>query len=102
MAGVYQVGREDRVSETEFGAEVVIGYHGQYWDGGSVSFSCGGQSLTDRRNIGGSTVHSWAGVGLGELPVSKLVEIINKNNITRDRWIQTGALIIDESGCICL
>lgn len=48
-------------------------------------------------NIGGSTLHSWSGIGLGKLPVAKLTEMIKKNNIALDRWRTTGALIIDES-----
>ncbi|KAK4687337.1 ATP-dependent DNA helicase PIF1, partial [Tremellales sp. Uapishka_1] len=51
-------------------------------------------------NIGGSTLHSWAGVGLGELKVDKLVEIVKKNKMTLRRWRNTGALIIDEVSMI--
>jgi hypothetical protein len=48
-------------------------------------------------NIGGSTLHSWSGIGLGKFPVDKLTEMIKKNSIALDRWKTTGALIIDES-----
>ncbi|WWC93163.1 uncharacterized protein L201_008131 [Kwoniella dendrophila CBS 6074] len=51
-------------------------------------------------NIGGSTLHSWAGIGLGELPPQKLFENIIKNKITAQRWRTTGALIIDEISMI--
>ncbi|KAK8861367.1 hypothetical protein IAR55_002186 [Kwoniella newhampshirensis] len=51
-------------------------------------------------NIGGSTVHSWAGVGLGDLPAQKLYEKILRNKITATRWRTTGALIIDEISMI--
>nr|XP_019000033.1 uncharacterized protein I203_07567 [Kwoniella mangroviensis CBS 8507]OCF63494.1 hypothetical protein I203_07567 [Kwoniella mangroviensis CBS 8507] len=51
-------------------------------------------------NIGGSTVHSWAGIGLGELPAQKLYENILRNKITAKRWKSTGALIIDEVSMI--
>lgn len=50
-------------------------------------------------NIGGATIHSWAGIGLGKWDVDKLVGSIQKNGITRARWLSTGALIIDESKC---
>jgi ATP-dependent DNA helicase PIF1 len=48
-------------------------------------------------NIGGSTLHSWSGIGLGKFPVAKLTEMIRKNNVAVERWRTTGALIIDES-----
>jgi hypothetical protein len=51
----------------------------------------------DGSNIGGSTLHSWSGIGLGKLPVAKLTEMVRKNNVTVERWRTTGALIIDES-----
>jgi ATP-dependent DNA helicase PIF1 len=56
----------------------------------------------DGRNIGGSTLHSWSGIGLGKLPVAKLTEMIRKNNIAVERWRTTGALIIDESEFLSL
>nr|XP_019009026.1 uncharacterized protein I206_05666 [Kwoniella pini CBS 10737]OCF47807.1 hypothetical protein I206_05666 [Kwoniella pini CBS 10737] len=51
-------------------------------------------------NIGGSTVHSWAGIGLGELPAEKLYQNVLRNKITAKRWKTTGALIIDEVSMI--
>ncbi|RXK40277.1 hypothetical protein M231_02391 [Tremella mesenterica] len=51
-------------------------------------------------NIGGSTVHSWAGIGLGQFPVDRLVNNIRSNNVTRDRWQSTHALVIDEISMI--
>ena len=54
-------------------------------------------SLADISNIGGTTVHSWAGIGLGDKPVDQLVTNIKANNVTRGRWESTDALIIDES-----
>jgi ATP-dependent DNA helicase PIF1 len=56
----------------------------------------------DGSNIGGSTLHSWSGIGLGKLPVAKLTEMIRKNNIAVERWRTTGALIIDESEFLSL
>ncbi|WWD16729.1 hypothetical protein CI109_101160 [Kwoniella shandongensis] len=51
-------------------------------------------------NIGGSTIHSWAGIGLGDLPAQKLYEKILRNKITSTRWRTTAALIIDEVSMI--
>lgn len=54
------------------------------------------ESADSFSNIGGCTLHSWAGIGLGKLPASKLADNIVKNKMTLRRWQQVGALIIDE------
>ena len=46
-------------------------------------------------NIGGCTLHSFAGFGLGKLPKELLPFRINERN--KKRWRETQALIIDES-----
>lgn len=46
---------------------------------------------------GAKTIHSWAGIGLGRDPSSKLVAGITKYNFpARKRWMCTDTLIIDE------
>lgn len=45
-------------------------------------------------NIGGSTIHSWAGIGLGKETVKELVGILSSNAV--ERWTKTSALVIDE------
>ncbi|KAJ5656177.1 ATP-dependent DNA helicase PIF1 [Penicillium longicatenatum] len=47
-------------------------------------------------NIGGVTVHSFAGIGLGKEPVPELVKKIKKQQKARNRWLRTKVLIIDE------
>ena len=47
-------------------------------------------------NIGGVTLHSYAGVGLGKEPAEDLVKKVNKNAKSKNRWIKTKVLIIDE------
>ncbi|KIK47896.1 hypothetical protein CY34DRAFT_147861 [Suillus luteus UH-Slu-Lm8-n1] len=45
-------------------------------------------------NIGGSTIHSWAGIGLGKETVEELVRVLSSNAV--ERWTTTSALVIDE------
>lgn len=47
-------------------------------------------------NIGGVTLHSFAGIGLGKEDVPTLVKKIKKNTKARNRWIRTKILVIDE------
>lgn len=47
-------------------------------------------------NIGGVTIHSFAGIGLGKEPVAQLVSKIRKNRKATGRWSRTQVLIIDE------
>ena len=46
---------------------------------------------------GAKTIHSWAGIGLGRDPSSKIIAGITKYNFpARKRWMCTDVLIIDE------
>jgi DNA replication protein DnaC len=52
-------------------------------------------------NVGGMTIHSWAGVGLGDKPVEKLVGAIRGmqkqgGDSAYRRWKETDILVIDE------
>ncbi|SOV03587.1 related to PIF1 - DNA helicase involved in mitochondrial DNA repair and telomere length control [Ustilago sp. UG-2017a] len=47
-------------------------------------------------NIGGVTIHSFAGIGLGKEPTAQLVSKIRKNRKAAARWARTQVLIIDE------
>lgn len=53
-------------------------------------------------NIGGTTIHSWAGIGLANMPVDKIIENIfsAKFSKIRRRIKQTKALAIDEVSMI--
>lgn len=51
-------------------------------------------------NIDGSTLHSFAGIGLGREPAAELLKKIRRNPKTRQRWIRTKILIIDEISMI--
>ncbi|KAG2045245.1 PIF1-like helicase-domain-containing protein [Suillus americanus] len=45
-------------------------------------------------NIGGLTIHSWAGIGLGKETVEELVGALSSRAVKR--WTDTRALVIDE------
>ncbi|QSZ37191.1 hypothetical protein DSL72_009285 [Monilinia vaccinii-corymbosi] len=47
-------------------------------------------------NIGGVTLHSFGGIGLGKEDVPTLIRKIKKNNKAKLRWTRTKVLIIDE------
>jgi ATP-dependent DNA helicase PIF1 len=47
-------------------------------------------------NVGGCTVHSFAGIGLGEGTKEELADLAFKNPTVRDRWRKTDVLLMDE------
>lgn len=47
-------------------------------------------------NIGGVTIHSFAGIGIGIEDAEKLADKIKKNKKASARWLRTKVLIIDE------
>lgn len=44
----------------------------------------------------GQTLHSWSGIGLGKEPAPELVKKIKRNMKSRQKWLRTKVLIIDE------
>lgn len=46
--------------------------------------------------IEGTTLHSWAGIGLGKEPVQELVKKIKRNAKTKTKWLRTKVLVVDE------
>ena len=44
----------------------------------------------------GQTLHSWSGIGLGKEPAPELVKKVKRNQKSRQRWLRTKVLIIDE------
>jgi ATP-dependent DNA helicase PIF1 len=70
--------------------------------GGSASRTLGVTASTGIAavNIGGATLHSWAGIGLGQEPVKNYVGKFfgqKKFSNVLERWQQVQTLIIDES-----
>jgi len=49
-----------------------------------------------RLNCNARTIHSWAGIGLGNRPLEELVRKINYNKHARASWQETEILVIDE------
>lgn len=47
-------------------------------------------------NIGGMTIHSFAGIGLGTGNVEQLCSIVRRNKKALNRWLKAKVLIIDE------
>lgn len=47
-------------------------------------------------NVGGVTLHSFAGIGLGKEDIPALVKKIMRNPKAKNRWLRTKVLIIDE------
>lgn len=47
-------------------------------------------------NVGGVTLHSFAGIGLGKEDVPELVKKIKRNQKAKSRWLRTKILIVDE------
>lgn len=47
-------------------------------------------------NIGGMTLHSFSGIGLGKDDVATLVKKIRRNPKAKNRWLRTKVLVIDE------
>lgn len=47
-------------------------------------------------NVGGVTLHSFAGIGLGKEDIPILVKKIMRNPKAKNRWLRTKVLIIDE------
>lgn len=47
-------------------------------------------------NVGGVTLHSFAGIGLGKEDVPELVRKIKRNQKAKHRWLRTKVLVVDE------
>lgn len=47
-------------------------------------------------NIGGMTLHSFSGIGLGKEDVQTLVKKIRRNPKAKNRWLKTSTLVMDE------
>jgi ATP-dependent DNA helicase PIF1 len=53
-------------------------------------------------NCKAKTLHSWAGIGLGNAPVDQLVSKIRKKKFTKMVWCDTDILIVDEVSMLSL
>ena len=53
-------------------------------------------------NCKAKTLHSWAGIGLGNEPSEKLIEKIINNKFSKKRWIKIDILVVDEISMLSL
>jgi ATP-dependent DNA helicase PIF1 len=47
-------------------------------------------------NIGGMTIHSFMGIGTGDMPIENLIKKVRRKKMYRDRIMNTDILVIDE------
>jgi ATP-dependent DNA helicase PIF1 len=47
-------------------------------------------------NIGGTTIHSWSGIGIGVESAEALIAAVKKKRESAGRWIRAKVLVIDE------
>ena len=59
-------------------------------------FAITSSTSSSAANIGGVTVHSWAGIGLGDAPVEELIRKIRVIPVLRQRWRTIEFWIMDE------
>lgn len=52
------------------------------------------------QTIGGTTLHRFAGIGLGQAPTKKLIQDIMENKTKLQRWEEVRVLIVDEISMI--
>ena len=47
-------------------------------------------------NCKAKTLHSWAGIGLGNGPIDQIISKIKKNKFAKALWRETEILVVDE------
>lgn len=92
FTGCAGVGKSLLIDKIVEGLKQKLGHNGQV----VVTASTGRAAF----NIGGCTLHSFAGIGLGKEDASVLSNKVIFNKITRQRWNKVRALIIDEVSMI--
>jgi ATP-dependent DNA helicase PIF1 len=92
FTGCAGVGKSLLINSIVEGLRAKLGNNGQV----AITASTGRAAF----NIGGSTLHSFAGIGLGGESAEKLAQKVAFNNSSRHRWTKVKALIIDEISMI--
>jgi len=73
---------------------------GDYWEPSNDAVAVCASTGIAACNIGGCTLHSFAGVGLGQEALPALMARVRKNTTTVRRWQETKVLIVDEVSMI--
>lgn len=68
----------------------------RYLDTCNISYAITATTGVAAYNVGGQTIHSWAGIGLGDLDIIDLIEKVSRNKIANNRIVETKVLVIDE------
>lgn len=71
-----------------------------YWEASNDSVAVTASTGIAACNIGGCTLHSFSGVGLGQEAVPVLISKVRKNGNSVRRWQDTKVLIVDEVSMI--
>jgi len=78
------------------GKSILINYYNDYCLNRNIKVHITAMTGCAAYLINGITLHSWAGIGLGNKDISKLINKIRRNNNCKNRWLETDVLIIDE------
>lgn len=80
--------------------EIIASLRLKYAKKGADRVAITGTTGMAAANIGGTTIHSFAGIGLGQGTGEQLIDNIRKNRKAAGRWLRTEVLIIDEGACM--
>lgn len=76
--------------------EIISSLRKKYANKGSDRVAITASTGMAAANIGGTTIHSFAGIGLGQGTAEALIDFVRKNRKASGRWMRTEVLIIDE------
>jgi ATP-dependent DNA helicase PIF1 len=86
--------------EAGTGKSFLLHYLKEFMDARRIKFGVCGSTGVAAVNVGGTTLHSWAGIGLADGPASNLVQNIRNNVPAYKRIRNTEVLCLDEISMI--